>query len=316
MSLVQRVRDAVDAGLPPAGQVVLAVSGGVDSLVLLDAAAAVRDAGSLAVATFDHGTGPHAADAAELVAETSHAAGLAVRVGRADTTIARTESAWRDARWTFLRSVADDLDAVVATGHTRDDQVETVLFRIMRGSGARGLAGLFATSSVARPLLDIPRVDVEAYAVERRLRWIEDPTNRSRLYARNRIRAELLPALRSVCPSIDADLLDLSCRAARWRADIQRVVDDAFEVETDTTDARLTVAADAFIDLSPATVAVVWPVLLARLGIAPDWRGIERLARFTNRARVGGMVQLSGGWIVRRARRQFEVERAAVSGGV
>src|SRR6185503_2041605 len=92
------------------------------------------------------------------------------------------EAAWRDARLLFLNDVARATGATVATAHTRDDQIETVLMRVMRDAGARGLAGLFATGEAVRPLIDVTRADVAAYAREHRVTWKNDPTNASKRF--------------------------------------------------------------------------------------------------------------------------------------
>ncbi|MGZ8457998.1 MAG: ATP-binding protein, partial [Gemmatirosa sp.] len=135
-----RVRAAL-AGAAPAS-VVLAVSGGRDSMVLLDAACAVARDRLAGVATFDHGTGPHARAAVRRVRRAAVRRGLPVLAGRADLPDAG-EAAWRAARWRFLRRAARRLGATtVATAHTRDDQIETVAMRVLRGAGPPGLAGL------------------------------------------------------------------------------------------------------------------------------------------------------------------------------
>src|SRR5215210_2476805 len=131
------------SSLGACGRVVLAVSGGRDSMVLLDYAARWARAAIAAVATFDHATGPAATRAASLVRLRARALGLPVRSARARKA-GRSEAALRVARWDFLDHVAAEHGAHVATAHTRDDQLETVVMRILRGTGARGLAGLCA----------------------------------------------------------------------------------------------------------------------------------------------------------------------------
>src|SRR5204863_4438151 len=98
-------------------------------------------------------TGPAATRASELVASEAAALGFSVVIGHASLA-GRTEAEWRSARHAFLTDVARRTAATVATAHTRDDQVETVLMRVMRHAGARGLAGLYARSGVVRPLLE------------------------------------------------------------------------------------------------------------------------------------------------------------------
>ncbi|HEX7941005.1 MAG TPA: tRNA lysidine(34) synthetase TilS, partial [Gemmatimonadaceae bacterium] len=180
-------RAARDSDLP----LLLAVSGGLDSMVLLDAFAAVAATRVAAVATFDHATGAHATRAARLVAREARRRGLAVVTGRlSDGASGRNglEAMWREARHRFLADAAQARGARVVTAHTRDDQIETVLMRELRGSGARGLAGQAAASPIARPFLTLRRSALEGYARARGVWWVEDPSNESRAFLRNRVR--------------------------------------------------------------------------------------------------------------------------------
>src|SRR4029079_18572511 len=102
--------------------------------------------------------------------------GLAGESARANKTL-RSEAELRRARWDFLRHVALGFDARVATAHTADDQLETVLMRVIRGAGARGLAGLHAAGGPLRPFLRITRAELETYARDRQLQFVNDPSN-------------------------------------------------------------------------------------------------------------------------------------------
>src|SRR6185503_11764148 len=119
--------------------------------------------------------------------------------------------------------VAERTGGRVATAHTRDDQVETVLMRVLRGAGARGLAGLYAGDTV-RPLLECSRDELAAYAEQVGANWVEDPTNASMRYFRNRVRRDLLPALARVSPGFDDALLALAKEAGEWREELDRLV--------------------------------------------------------------------------------------------
>src|SRR5690606_20585993 len=139
---------------------------------------------------------------------------------------AASEDAWRAARWAALREEAAARGARVATAHTRDDQVETVLMRVMRDAGAPGLAGLAASAgTVVRPLLGIARREIAGYAAARRVSFVEDPSNLSLAYLRNRVRLELLPTLLRARPSLERELLSIGERAAVWRDEVDRAVD-------------------------------------------------------------------------------------------
>ena len=311
-SVVTEVRAAVRRGLDGAERVVLAVSGGRDSTVLLDAAAAVVPRARLVVATFDHGTGAAARRAVEHVAALAERNAIAFRAEGASRPLAG-EAAWREARWQFLRRVAGEHGAEVATAHTRDDAVETILMRELRGAGARGLAGLYAAGPVRRPLLATSAAAVERYAGARRLSWVDDPSNASRAHLRNRLRHDLLPALRRVQPSIDDELMELGRRAAAWRSDVERLVDEAIAPEH-VGAAALDVAARSLAGYSPESLAVLWPAIAGRVGVALDRRGTHRIVEFTIVGRVGSRIQLSGGWELHRARERFELRRPRLAG--
>jgi len=312
-SIVDRILAAVADGLPANDRSILAVSGGIDSMVLMHAALAVRHPSQLAVATFDHGSGPHSVKAVELVERTAMSAGVSIVLGRGETAGRPSEAAWREARLGFLRAVAGELRATICTAHTRDDQVETVLFRELRGAGPRGLAGLAAPADTRRPLLAFARRDIADYARAAGVEWVDDPTNDDRSYARNRLRHELIPAMRAVHPEIEADLADLGERAARWRADVDAIVDARIRFDADREMETLEVEHDSLRGLSHDVLGIIWPALLARIGVAADWRGTRRLVAFTTGAASGQRIQLSGGWTVYRRRGGFEVRREAAA---
>jgi tRNA(Ile)-lysidine synthase len=234
---------------------------------------------------------------------------MPVVTGRASGA-AQTEAAWREARWKFLRAVARTSNAVILTAHTRDDQIETVLMRALRGAGARGLAGLRAASAVRRPFIDVSRRALQAYATTRDLTWMEDPTNRSLRYLRNRIRHDLLPSLLRSRPTLAEELTDIGDRAANWRRELSALIDDAIRFETGR-DARgaatLDVRASDVTGYSREVLRIVWPELAARAGVTLDRRGTDRIAEFTLSGKVGSRIQLSGGWELSRSRELLEL---------
>jgi tRNA(Ile)-lysidine synthase len=289
-------------------KIVLAVSGGCDSMVLMHAVAlALRDdhAARVSVATFDHGTGSHSAEAAAFVVEESERLGLDVHVGRGKSRNA-TEAQWRQARWQFLRSVG--LDGVVATAHTRDDQLETVVMRALRGAGARGLAGLAApTAGIVRPFLEIDRAEILAYANSRAISFVEDPSNTSRAHLRNRIRLDLLPAIARFRPRFGDEMLALARCAAEWRASVDEM-SERF-VSGVAEDGGLRVARGDLATYDSAALCVLWPAIAARAGVTLDRRGTQRLAQFTTSGTPGARMQLSGGVGVYRHRDFFVIRR-------
>ena len=308
---ISRVRDTVHAVLaartPP---YVLAVSGGVDSMVLLDAAHSVlgRDRASeprIVVATFDHGTGPTATAAAALVARQARSLGIPCIVGRTARP-GHTEAEWRQARWRFLREALEEQGTqgeaapsgrehrgTIVTAHTRDDQVETVFMRILRDAGPRGLAALYAESAVCRPLLEISRSEITAYARERQLPFVTDPSNTDRRHLRNRIRHDLLPAIGAVHPRFADELLTLAHRAAAWRRRMDRLA-ATFTVMSDTPGSYVIPRAQ-FAGYGVDALRALWPSVAARAGVVMDRRGTHRLASFTIEGETGQSIQLSGG---------------------
>jgi tRNA(Ile)-lysidine synthase len=177
------------------------LSGGPDSVALADALAGLAPSRRLRIvaAHLDHGLRPGSADDARFCAELARRLGV---VSRSATTAVRplrggVEDAAREARYAFLRAVAREEGALaIAVAHTRDDQAETVLLRLLRGSGSLGLAGMRPRSGdVIRPLLGVSRAEVVDYLAVRGLAWREDPTNADPAFLRNRVRRELLPYL-------------------------------------------------------------------------------------------------------------------------
>ncbi|MGQ0640312.1 MAG: tRNA lysidine(34) synthetase TilS [Gemmatimonadaceae bacterium] len=281
------------------GPLVLAISGGLDSMVLLHMAASRPSVTKrCCVATFDHRTGVHATRAARLVREVARAYGLPVVTGRAQRTGAN-EAQWREMRWRFLKAVAARHGAAVVTAHTRDDQLETVVMRILRGASARGLAALYADAAIVRPLLHARRRTLEQYARAHSLAFVEDPTNSSPRYLRNRVRRDLLPAFRAVQPTFDTDMLALAREAGRLRRRVEhfalrmsRQAGNAIEVDVASLDG-----------LNREGIAILWPAFVARLGVALDRRGVERATDFAMRSRTGNRAQCSGGVRLERTRR-------------
>lgn len=205
-------------------RVLVAVSGGADSMVLLDCLVAIRSALrlELVVGHVDHGLRAGSAADAEAVAAHAKSLGLscesvAVDVRAAAPRGATLEQAAREARYAALHRMADAVGAGrIATGHTRTDQAETVLMRLIRGTGPLGLGGVapHRADAVVRPLLCAGRDEVRAWADARGLAVREDPTNRDERHLRNRVRARLLPLLRGFNPRIESLLADLATDAA------------------------------------------------------------------------------------------------------
>jgi tRNA(Ile)-lysidine synthase len=293
-----RVLHAAASALHGRARSVLAISGGLDSMVLLDAVASAMSGtrSSVIVATFDHRTGDHASRAAKMVAKRAHALGFECVVGTAKN-LGTKESEWREERWKFLRATGKHFDAAVVTAHTLDDQIETVFMRILRDAGPRGLAGLYAESDIVRPFLELRRLQLEVYARVRNTSHVEDPSNASRTYLRNRVRHDLLPAMTKVRPGFPSSLLTVARLAATWREELDRTV-----AQIDVTPGPNGTLRVARVDLAgydAESLRTLWPAIAARAGVVMDRRGTHRLAEFTMKGHNGGSIQLSGGIEVR-----------------
>jgi tRNA(Ile)-lysidine synthase len=266
-------------------------------MVLLDAVSrSLESRTSVLVATFDHRTGNHATRAARLVQRQAEKRRLKCVVGVAARKGTR-ESEWREERWNFLRKTAQQFRAPVVTAHTLDDQIETVFMRILRDAGARGLAGLYAESEIVRPFLDLTRLELEAYASANQIPFVEDPSNASRAYLRNRVRHDLLPAMTKVRPGFPSSLLTIARLAARWREEMEETVSQ-IDVSVGS-DGAIRVARNDLSGYDAESLRTLWPAIAAKAGVVMDRRGTQRLAEFTMKGHTGGSIQLSGGIEVR-----------------
>lgn len=211
----------------------IALSGGVDSMVLLDAAARWLPPPQVAIHV-DHGLHPESATWTRFCASAAAARGIPFHSTRAtiDPNDSRgLEAAARAARYAAL-AYAIDPGAVLVTAHHADDQAETLLLQLLRGSGPRGLAGMgawqrWAGGWLARPFLDLTRATLQAYAEARDLPWIEDPSNADRGRDRNRLRHDILPALQTRWPQAARTL----GRAAGIQAEAAALLQDLAAID-------------------------------------------------------------------------------------
>ena len=189
--------------LPERGIVLVAVSGGADSLTLLGVLdeLAPEHGWRLVVATIDHGWTPEAAAACDGVEALAHGLGWPVE-RRSLAGVQQTEAAARTARHRLLSRLADEHGAVaIALGHTADDRVETMLFNLLRGAGTTGMGAMAPRAGrLVRPLIETSRRATRTYVSERGWTAHEDPTNRSRSFDRNRLRLDVVPLLRAFRP--------------------------------------------------------------------------------------------------------------------
>lgn len=288
------------------------VSGGPDSLTLLDALA--RLGFPLVAAHFDHRLRPHSAHEAEVVRQAAARAGAQFVSGSGDVAAHAAqvrlsiEDAARDLRYRFLFEQARRFSAqAVAVGHNADDQVETVVMHLLRGAGLRGLRGMAfctllptwdAQIPLVRPLLSFWRAEILAYCAERQLQPIHDPTNQETLYLRNRLRHELIPLLDELQPQARQNIYRAALALAGDEAIVEVAVAQAWETCGARQDERsVSLNLVDLQQLSPGVLRGVlrraFAVLLPGL-VDVDFAAVERAVTFV-RAPGRGQIDLVRG---------------------
>ncbi|MCP5059533.1 MAG: tRNA lysidine(34) synthetase TilS [bacterium] len=317
--------------------VLVAVSGGVDSMVLLHALAGLREEFGLglAVAHVHHGLRGAEADAdARCVEEAAAEYGLVFRLARVEPESLRTEGpsrsrpslqeAARRVRYDALDAIAAELGSQhIATAHQRDDQAETLLLRLFRGTGPDGLAGIPPASAdgrIVRPLLGVDREAIEAWAGSEALVWREDASNRDPRFARARLRQQLRALAESLNPGWQRALADL--------ADAQRDENEWLDALTreaapqwlggDGEVARF--AKKGWETLPPALARRLIRLAWHRLGGGRDVsrQHLERALRFLVQSSPGARLELPGGLILQNDPAGFSLasrERSGSDGG-
>jgi tRNA(Ile)-lysidine synthase len=278
-------------------RVVVAVSGGADSMSLLFALHALSSDlhCALAVAHLDHGLRPSSAADARFVEEQAASLGLPVMSERCDVrgeAAARRqgiEEAARGVRRAFLARVAAEWGASrIALGHTADDQAETVLFRLTRGTGWDGLCGMAPVSGpIIRPLLFLTRGEVRQFAADQELPWREDETNCDVSFARNRIRERVLPELAAINPDVVRSLARFADIAGDMREVERYVVDRLWgDVCKSEGSGSLRLARTCVVALPPSVQSVVLREAMRRA--RGDLRGLGRSHVAAARRLAGG----------------------------
>ena len=184
--------EIIDISLDP-GTYLVAVSGGVDSMVLLHLLNYLPDL-KLIVGHFDHGIRTDSEVDRQFVQNTASQLGLPFVHASAKLGPGASEAAARTARYAFLEQARQSHGArAIVTAHHQDDVLETALINILRGTNRKGLSSLSNRPTILRPLLGVPKKDIQKYAKSRGLKWREDSTNSDETYLRNYIRRQLLP---------------------------------------------------------------------------------------------------------------------------
>ena len=302
----------------PGIKLAAAVSGGADSVALLTLLAEVRAPLGLvlSVVHFNHQLRGKASDLDEkFVSALAEKLGLTLHIGRANVAgkakreKSNLEDAARRARYAFFEKlVTQGLFEAVATAHTMDDQAETVLAHILRGTGLPGLAAIHPVAdSIRRPLLDFRRADLRKYLQAKKQRWREDATNRDANRSRARMRKKLLPLLvKEFNPGAIEHLAGLAARAREEAAFLDQFA--AHLLQTFATREASSVRIDVVRFLAPIAlgdddaVAPLRGVLLEKLvARVKSHHGqlsavhIEAVVRLARHAETGKRIQLPGG---------------------
>jgi tRNA(Ile)-lysidine synthase len=287
-----------EGGLLPVGATVVAMlSGGRDSVCLLDLAVRLLGAGEVTALHVNYGLRDDA-DADE-----DHCAGLCERLGvRLEVERPRRPEgpgnlqAWaRDTRYAAAAQLALSGDALIATGHTADDQVETILYRLASSPSRRALLGMRPRDGrLVRPLLTFTRGQTTSYCEERELAWREDSTNAEPTYARNRVRHGLARALAEVHPAAAQNVL----RTAELLRDEAEVLDALVAAELDGSNGspRGTIELERLAELPPALRRLVVQQLADRAAGRPVAGAARHAEEVAALRRTGtAMLDLGGG---------------------
>jgi len=291
----------------------IAVSGGADSVALLRAMLELRDELGvvLSVVHFNHGIRGAEADAdAQFVARLSKEHRLPINQSSGDVPFfakkwkLSTEAAARRLRYELFRTViADGSVHKIATAHTRDDQAETVLLRLIRGAGSRGLGGIHPVlkvddGAIIRPMLEVSRQEVESYLKSIGQSWREDSTNTDIKSSRNRVRHQLLPLLER---DYNANIREVLSEAAEVARDedallaelTDRVAKDAIQLQDKSAVVLLSESQSVALQRRLLRLAA------ERLGLQLDFQHSQQVLGLL-RKNKGIEIELPNGWLARR----------------
>jgi tRNA(Ile)-lysidine synthase len=294
-AMVEAVREG--GMLAPGAALVAMLSGGRDSVCLLDLAARVLGPEGVTALHVNYGLRDDAAGDEAHCAELCERLGVPLEVERPR----RPEGpgnlqAWaRDARYAAAAALAERDDGLIATGHTADDQVETILYRLASSPSRRALLGMRQRDGrLVRPLLGFSREQTTAYCEERGLAWRDDPSNAEPAYARNRVRHGLARAMAEVHPAAARNVL----RTAELLRDEADVLDTlvAAELDGEGGSARNSISLDRLAELPPALRRLVVQQLADRAAGRPVAGAARHAEEVTALRRTGtAMLDLGGG---------------------
>jgi tRNA(Ile)-lysidine synthase len=276
---------------------VVLVSGGADSTATAAALVEVLGPEAVTALHLNYGLRPDSDQDERTVRELCAKLGIELEVERPELGGGNVQASAREARYTAAERLRRARGADwIATGHTRTDLAETVLYRLATSPGRRALLGLRPRrGDVVRPLLGLDRDQVRRLASEAGLPFRDDPTNAEPLYARNRIRNEVLPVLREVGPEAEATIAETQAELAEEGEALELAAADA--LAESGADAAVAISRDALAPLHPAVRRLVLRRLAERVagtGVPLGRARAARIWRLVNEPE-GGLVELGGG---------------------
>lgn len=281
-------------------RVVAAVSGGPDSLALLHLLHESQHGHrlELIVVHADHGIHPESRLVADQVVRDATALGLSVRVGRLGLGAAASETRARTARHAWLEEtrLAEGADAIVLAHH-QDDQVETILLRVLGGSGPAGLAGMAPRQGRRlRPLLGFRKAELVAWLTAKGVSGWLDPANHDPVHDRSWLRAVVLPLLADRSPEVTERLLRLGHQATANREAWDAALDTLPGLHAEASADRISVAALPLAAYDSALATALLQAVARRIGCVLGARRAGRLLEMTRRGRSGAVMELGGQW--------------------
>lgn len=271
------------------GRYVVAVSGGVDSMALLNMLSNMPGL-KLTVAHFDHGIREDSVEDRRLVQAVAREYGLPFVYDHGNLGSDASEATARDARYKFLRKVqrASNAQAII-TAHHQDDLLETVVMNLLRGTGRKGLSPLSGQHDIHRPLLHVPKSHLQTHAHDNQIVWREDSTNTDTKYKRNYIRRHVMPKM---SPEQREQLLALSRRQAEINKQADTLLDNYLHIQ----DAREVLKRQWFLDLSHKVAKEVMASWLRSHQLSDfDKRSIDRLVVGAKVSRPGKTLDIVRG---------------------
>lgn len=276
-------------------------SGGLDSHVLLHLLSRLKATYPLRIAAMyvNHGLSPHAAEWAE------HCAGVCNQLSipfkphtiHIDSSSEESlEALARESRYQVFAATLDVRD-ILLTAHHQDDQAETVLIQLLRGSGPKGLAAMprvksFARGLHARPLLNFTRVDLQRYAEQHQLRWIEDESNTNVKFVRNFLRHDVLPILKSRWPNVTDTLARVAENCAEMQQVLDEVTNEDLKIVKGSVDNTLSIL--ALLQFSPVRQKHILRAWLSKLGFSlPSFVKLQHIQQDLLHAREDKMPHLT-----------------------